>query len=225
MKLRLDHPGFRRLAPVLVRHLSRLWLATCRHEVQAHPEALRWVHSGTPFIFTAWHCHLLSTIFTWRRLLKTGPPPVLMASPSRDGEFIAEVARGLGFLVCAGSRQKGGLQALRELAEYLRRGHPAGLIADGSRGPARRVQKGVPFLAREAQVPIIPVVVAASRKITLNTWDRFEIPLPGSLLIYRAGAPFRVAAAARAGELEKSRQALEETLARLEAGPECLPDR
>ena len=36
-----------------------------------------------------------------------------MASPSRDGEFIAEVARGLGFAICSGSRRKGGVQALQ----------------------------------------------------------------------------------------------------------------
>lgn len=215
MKLRLEHPWFRRGAPVLIRGLCRLLMATCSHRVEAHPEARRWVDSGAPFIFTAWHCHLLSTIFAWPRLVPSARPPVLMASPSRDGEFIAEVARGLGFVVLAGSRLKGGLQTLRTLSEYLQQGHPVGLIADGSRGPARRVQKGVPFLAREAQVPIIPVAAQASRKITLNTWDRFEIPWPGCRLVYAAGPPLWVPATARAPELEEKRQALEDSLARL----------
>jgi lysophospholipid acyltransferase (LPLAT)-like uncharacterized protein len=217
MKLRLEHPWFRRTAPALVRGLCRLLLATCSHRVAAHPEALRWVRSGAPFIFTAWHCHLLSTIFAWPRLVPAAKPPVLMASPSRDGEFIGEVARGLGFIVCAGSRHKGGLQTLHTLVDYLRQGHPAGLIADGSRGPARRVQKGVPYLAREAQVPIIPVAAAASRKFTLNTWDRFEIPWPGCRLTYAAGPPLWVPAGARAAELEERRRTLEESLSRLAA--------
>ncbi len=217
MKLRLEHPWFRRGAPALARGLCRLLLAACSHEVKAHPSALHWLETGSPYIFTAWHCHLLSAIFAWPRLAPSAKPPVLMASPSRDGEFIAEVARGLGFMVAAGSRLKGGVQTLRALAAHLREGHPVGLIADGSRGPARRVQKGVPYLAREAQVPVIPVAVRASRKITLNTWDRFEIPWPGCRLVYAAGPPFWVPAAARAPELEDRRRALEDSLARLSA--------
>ena len=103
---------------------------------------------------------------------------VLMASPSRDGEFIAQVARGLGFIVFLGSRRKGGVQTLRQMGDWFRRGYSCGLIADGSRGPARVAQKGPLYLARETQGAILPVAVAARRKLTFDTWDRFELPLP-----------------------------------------------
>ena len=42
------------------------------------------------------------------------------------------------------------------MAGYFRRGHSCGLVADGSRGPARVAQKGVLYLARETQAPIVP---------------------------------------------------------------------
>ncbi len=215
MKLRLDHPLFQRLMPILVRQVVKGWLATSVHRVEVHPETQDLLATGRPYIFTAWHCHLLSTIFYWSWKYRRGPDPVLMASPSRDGEFIGQVAQGLGFIVCPGSRQKGGVQALKQMAAYLRQGHSGGLIADGSRGPARIAQKGVLYLARETQAPIIPAAAIASRKITLNTWDRFEIPLPFSRLRYLLGPPLTVLPGDRGPALEEKRRELEARLNRL----------
>jgi lysophospholipid acyltransferase (LPLAT)-like uncharacterized protein len=140
---------------------------------------------------------------------------VLMASPSRDGEFIAQVARGLGFIVLSGSRRKGGVQTLRQMADWFRRGYSCGLITDGSRGPARVAQKGPLYLARETQGAIIPVAVAARRKLTFDTWDRFELPLPLGRIALLAGEPLRVWPEDRGPALEHKRLELESRLNRL----------
>ena len=140
---------------------------------------------------------------------------VLMASPSRDGEFIAQVARGLGFIVLSGSRRKGGVQTLRRMGDWFRRGYSCGLIADGSRGPARVAQKGPLYLARETQGAILPVAVAARRKLTFDTWDRFELPLPLGALALLVGDPLRVWPEDRGPALEHKRLELESRLNRL----------
>jgi lysophospholipid acyltransferase (LPLAT)-like uncharacterized protein len=213
MKLRLDHPAWRRFAPRLAKIIVKTYLRTCPHEV-VNPESLALVESGQPVLFTTWHCHLISPLFYCHHYYGHLPPLVLMASPSRDGEFISEVARGLGFIVCQGSRRKGGVQALQEMARYMLKGHSGGIIADGSRGPARVAQKGVLFLAREARVPIVPLAVAASRRMTLNTWDRFELPLPFSRLAFLAAEPLWVEPR-RVSSLEPLRQELEARLNQL----------
>jgi lysophospholipid acyltransferase (LPLAT)-like uncharacterized protein len=215
MKLRLDHPAWRRLAPRLARILVKTYLRTCPHEISASEETSALIDSGRPVLFTTWHCHLLSPLFYCHHYCGHLPPLVLMASPSRDGEFISEMARGMGFIVCSGSRRKGGVQALQHIAAYMRQGHSGGIIADGSRGPARVAQKGVLFLAREARSPIIPLAVAASRKLTLNTWDRFEVPLPFSKLVFLAGEPLWVEPDRRGPAFEPLRQELETRLNRL----------
>jgi lysophospholipid acyltransferase (LPLAT)-like uncharacterized protein len=215
MKLRWDHPLWRRQAPVLVRRLVQAYLRTCRSEIAASPEVEQRIASGPPVIFTTWHCHLLSAIFTAHRFRGAQSAMVLMASPSRDGEFIAQVARGLGFIVLMGSRRKGGVQTLRQMAEWFRRGHSCGIIADGSRGPARIAQKGVLYLARETQAPILPVAMAARRKLTFNTWDRFELPLPFSRLALLAGEPLWVRREDRGPAQERLRLELEARLNRL----------
>lgn len=216
MKLRWDHPLWRRWAPILARELARGYLHTCRVELVISPETEALVVSGRPVLYTVWHCHLLFPLVLFpRHYYAHLPPLVVMASPSRDGEFIAEVARGLGFIVCPGSRRKGGVQALKRMAVYFRQGHSGGLVADGSRGPARVAQNGVLFLAREAQVPIIPLAVAARRKKTFPSWDRFELPWPFTRLALLMGEPLWVRPQDRGPALESLRLELEARLNRL----------
>jgi lysophospholipid acyltransferase (LPLAT)-like uncharacterized protein len=212
MKLRFDHPLWRRYAPALARRLVQAYLLTCPCELVATPEVEKLIASGPPVIVTTWHCHLLSPLFFAHRYRGTQSATVLMASPSRDGEFIAEVARGLGFKVCLGSRRKGGVQALRQMAVWFKKGYSCGMIADGSRGPARMAQKGPLYLARETQCPILPVAVAASHKATFDTWDRFELPLPFSRLALLIGEPLRVQRDDRGPALEARRLELESRL-------------
>ncbi len=215
MKLRWDHPLWRGQAPILVRRLIQAYLRTCPSELVATPAIKQLIASGPPVIFTTWHCHLLSPLFIADRYRGGQLPMVLMASPSRDGEFIAAVARGLGFMVFLGSRRKGGVQALRQMAPWYRRGYSCGMIADGSRGPARVAQPGVLYLARETQGVILPVAVAARRKLTFDTWDRFELPLPFGRLAVLVGEPLRVGREDRGPALEPKRLALETRLNRL----------
>jgi hypothetical protein len=212
MKLRLDHPLLRRRAPALARRLVQGYLRTCPVELEISPELKEFLLSGRPVIYTIWHCHLLFPLFYVSRYAGQFPPLVLMASPSRDGEFIAEVARGLGFTVYLGSRRKGGVQVLQHLAESYRQGHSCGLIADGSRGPARVAQKGPLYLARITGAPLIPLAVAASCKKVFQTWDRFVLPLPFSRLALLVGEPLTVPPDARGALLESHRQELENRL-------------
>jgi lysophospholipid acyltransferase (LPLAT)-like uncharacterized protein len=218
MKLRFDHPAWRQLSPVLARGLVRVFLGSIRANLEGDQEGRALIQSEAPVIFTTWHCHLLAPLYFAKVFCREKPPIVLMASPSRDGEFIADVARGLGFLVCPGSRRKGGFQALQQMASYVRQGHSAGVVADGSRGPARVAQKGVLYLARETLAPIIPVAVASSRKLTLNTWDRFELPLPFGQMAFLVDAPVRIGPQDRGDALEARRQYLEVRLNRLFQG-------
>jgi lysophospholipid acyltransferase (LPLAT)-like uncharacterized protein len=212
MKLRWDNPLWRRWAPALARSLVQAYLHTCPVDLVIEPALKERLLAGKPVIYTTWHCHLLFPLFYVLRYAGQVPPLVLMASPSRDGEFIAEVARGLGFTICFGSRRKGGVQALQHLADYWRRGYSCGLIADGSRGPARVAQNGPLYLARLTGAPLVPLAVAASHGKTFQTWDRFFLPLPFSRLALLVGEPLTVPPEARGSALEALRAELETRL-------------
>jgi lysophospholipid acyltransferase (LPLAT)-like uncharacterized protein len=215
MKLRLDHPAWRRLGPVLARGYLRLLSGTTRVVLEGDREGRVLLQSEAPAIFAVWHCQLLAHLYLAGDFCRLKPQVALMASPSRDGEFIAEVARGLGFLVFPGSPRKGGFKALKKMAACMGQGYSTCLATDGSRGPARVAQKGVLYLARETQAPIVPLAVANSRQLTLNTWDRFEVPLPFGKVLLLVDAPLWVSPGDRGEALEERRQLLENRLNRL----------
>jgi lysophospholipid acyltransferase (LPLAT)-like uncharacterized protein len=49
---------------------------------------------------------------------------------------------------------------------------------DGPRGPRHKVKKGVVVLAKEAGLPVVPMVAAAKNRWVLNNWDKTQIPKP-----------------------------------------------
>ena len=215
MKLRLEHPAWRRLATVLGRGFVRASLGTARSYLNGEPQGKAVLETQDPVIFAMWHGHLLSCLYLGTIFCRSKFPVVIMTSPSRDGMFVSDLGLALGYLVCPGSRHKGGFRALQNLTAHLRQGQSVALTADGSRGPIHVAQKGVLYLSRETDTPILPVAAASSRKITLNTWDRFEVPLPLGRNTFLVDAPIRVGSRDRGTALEMQRQHLEARLNRL----------
>lgn len=167
---------------------------------------------GKPILYTCWHGQLAYVFYHFRFRPRE---IILLASPSVDGELIGHIAERFGARIVSGSRNKGGLAALKQMAERMRQGSYGGIIADGSRGPYHQVQKGVVVLAREAGAAIMPVAVASERKIILDSWDRFELILPGSRVALLFGEPFEVPPDARGKSLEEFRLKLETRLTNL----------
>jgi len=66
------------------------------------------------------------------------------------------------------------------LLRWAKNGNSAALIPDGPKGPRERVKEGLPALVKLAQVPVVAIGVSYGNRITLSTWDRFEVPLPHS---------------------------------------------
>jgi lysophospholipid acyltransferase (LPLAT)-like uncharacterized protein len=163
---------------------------------------------GHPAIFATWHHHTLYAAYQLRHF-----PGVVMVSGSADGDWIAAYVRGHGLTPFRGSRHKGGLKALREMADIIRsEGCNAGIIADGSRGPARVAQKGAVVLARDTGLPVVPMGFGASRAKRFNSWDRTILPYPFARLAIVYEAPIWVARDARGAQLEDLRLDLEARL-------------
>lgn len=124
--------------------------------------------------------------------------------------FDMELVRGGG----AGGRRKdrGGTRAFLEALRLLESGTSITMTADVPPGPARRAGPGIIKLAQKSGRPIIPVAVASSRYLTLDTWSRMTINLPGSRLALLTAAPIYIDPDADAGVLEDARQHLEQVL-------------
>lgn len=73
----------------------------------------------------------------------------------------------------------------------MRRGEVVAMVPDGPRGPRELLKPGSGYLAALAGSPVIPIGSFAADAWTLNTWDKFRIPKPGSRTAVCFGPPVR----------------------------------
>jgi lysophospholipid acyltransferase (LPLAT)-like uncharacterized protein len=165
-----------------------------------------------PVIFCIWHNRLALAMWLYRmRPLKNRPHRRLAAlvSASRDGAFLAAILEKFGVQPVRGSSSRRGPQALLELTRWAEQGYDLAITPDGPRGPRYSVQEGVIVLAQLTGLPIVPVSCWLSRKWTLNSWDRFQVPLPFSRCAINVGKVVRVPREASDAEREMLRAELE----------------
>lgn len=188
--------------------------ATWRGQVTGggeHLEAAR--RAGRPVIFSFWHNRsFLAADFFNKRIFRRFDV-VVLASPSRDGELVARLARQLGLRVVRGSASRGGRDAVRALYRAAtRHGASPVMIPDGPRGPLYDFKVGTAILAQMTQAPILPMGLAARRYFTLKSWDRLIVPWPFSRLAVVVGAPQEVPRGLSSQELEDERRRLKALL-------------
>ncbi len=161
-----------------------------------------------PCIYVSWHQRMC---FFARYLAEKNP--VVLISQSRDGEYGARIAKHLGFGYVRGSSTRGGIKALRQMIECVKKGKSIGILADGPLGPPRIVKTGPILIASKSQAPIIPLMWSCNRFWLLNSWDRYMIPKPFSKVVIRHGSPFKVPSRfASSEELEYYRKRLQNIL-------------
>ena len=165
------------------------------------------VASGRPPILGFWHGRILpGTVYFKRRGI------VVITSENFDGEWIARIIERFGYRTARGSTSRGAVRALVQLKRDLASGHGVAFTLDGPRGPALRAQPGAIWLAKATGHPVVPFHIEAASAWTLDSWDRTQIPRPGSVVALCFGEPLFVAADADDEGVERARLALEARL-------------
>ena len=197
------------LLPALAAFAIKSLLFTCRvvrtEGMERHDEAIR--SSGGGAVYATWH-QRMSYFFYFGGTHHV----TTMVSRSRDGEYVARLAAQLGFRTVRGSSSRGGVRAARELVRRIRDGELGGMLADGPRGPARVAKAGTVMIARDARVPIIPVLWGADRCWTFNSWDRYLLPKPFAKIVLLAAEPLWIPENAKGRDLERYRLILEQRM-------------
>ncbi len=135
-----------------------------------------------------------------------------MVSASKDGEYIAQVAQLLGHVPVRGSSNRGGVKALRKMIDLLQQGRNSAIVADGSQGPARKVQAGCILMAGKSGKPIFPMAWAADRCLVFKSWDRTVVPWPFATIFLHHGEPLFVPPSLSSAQIEAYRLELENRL-------------
>ncbi len=123
-----------------------------------------------------------------------------MTSLNFDGEYIARCIRRHGYGAARGSSSRAGLRALAEMARGIRAGNDVAFTIDGPRGPRYVAKQGPAILARKTGAAIFCFHIAMKRRLQLNSWDHFQIPLPFTRARVFQAAPVWIRA--DAGEVE-----------------------
>ncbi len=193
----------------LVARLIRLWNQSCRTTIiHSSPEEKALIRDQGGCIYATWHQRMFYFFHYF------GPQKIIMMiSQSKDGEFATAVARHLGFDAVRGSTNRGAKSAMLTLIRRLRKsGTSAGMMVDGSQGPARILKMGTIHLARAVGKPVIPVVCGARRKIVFKSWDRYFLPMPFTEMVILHGTPRLVPSRATNAECEAIRLKIEEEM-------------
>ena len=194
------------VVPRLAAGLIRIWFATCRLKVHGDGPLREYVLHDTG-IAAFWHYSFLYFFYYFRKF-----PAAVMVSASKDGEYIAQLAQQLGHVPVRGSSNRGGVKALREMIDLLQKGRNSAIVADGSQGPARRLQAGCILMASKSGKPIFPMAWAANRAIVFKSWDRTVVPMPFATIALHQGEPFYVPPALSSTQVEEYRVELEQRL-------------
>jgi len=165
-------------------------------------------NSSGSYILTLWHGRIFYLFYHLRRR----PDFHLLISPSVDGDLLARLAQLMGYSIIRGSTYKKPVSSARSLIKVLKRGERVIIIADGSRGPRLKAQTGSIQIAGITKSPLIPMAYSVTRKIELNTWDRFVLPLPFTDCTVNFGSRIIVPHRANEQIIQEKQKELEESL-------------
>ncbi len=205
---------FQRLAAFLLWLAASLLLATLRYRVNDRHGLLK-QKSFPPAVFCTWHNRLALSMKIYFRIVRPKKSDQRLAglvSASKDGALLAAIFERFGVQPVRGSSSRRGAQALRELTTWADKGYDLAITPDGPRGPCYTVQDGALVLAQITGRALVPISHQVHWKISLKSWDRFQIPLPFSRCDIAIGKVFQVPQDITAEARETIRQEFEAEL-------------
>lgn len=174
--------GVRVVAGTLIAILW-IWSATLRKETKQLDTLDRYIAEGHQVLALFWHGK-----YTPLFPLASGRQAVVITIDSFRGRVIGRISRWFGYrpvLLPAGVKSRGFPAMLEQVKNDAR------LIAvalDGPSGPFHRIRSGALQLSSLHGVKLVPVGVASSHKILLNSrWDKQAVPLPFSRVAIAVG--------------------------------------
>lgn len=216
MKLFLNTLLMQKLAPALIYTYVKLLHNTCKVQITGAEQLQAYIDEEQPMLPCYWHQQMTFSIDFLLGLCQQGVKASVLVSPSKDGDIGDAVLKKLGVGVLRGSAHRTGALALRDVYLTISKEKcSVGAAVDGPLGPAREAKVGAITLAQLSGAPVIPIANACSRKIHLNSWDNFFLPLPFSTVHIIIGKPIVVGKRVSAEQITEFQQQLTEQLNQL----------
>ena len=159
-------------------------------------------------ILSIWHNRLLFCALPFSREYCQRTNAI--ASPSRDGQYIADIMHKLGLKTIRGSSKKSGARALLAAIKVVKNGSNVSLTPDGPRGPKYCFSSGAILLASKTGAPILPYSINSKKYWELKSWDNFQIPKPFSKMEIIYGEPIHIPTVLNEEQFEEYRLKVEQ---------------
>jgi lysophospholipid acyltransferase (LPLAT)-like uncharacterized protein len=216
--MKIRSPRLIRLIASCLGALIWCWMKTIRvrywsPDGRQHPVEA----SQQRFIYAFWHDSMLAPMTTRTKI-------EMLVSQHADGELVARICQWVGFGVVRGSSTRGGHEALVHMIHSDPQAH-LGITPDGPKGPRRRVQAGMIYMASRTGVPIVCCGYGFTHVRRLGSWDRFAIPRPFSRIVGVVCEPIHVPPNLGRKELEQWRIRVEDAFLRATAQAEDWANR
>ena len=182
------------LAGCLVWFIITLVSATIRYRIH-DPHGLMKRTDLKQMIYCVWHNRLALCVklyLKFGRARYVAPGLAGLVSASKDGALLSAIFWCLGVQPVRGSSSRRGAQALMELTTWAQRGYDLAITPDGPRGPRYVLAEGAITLAQFTGLPLLAASYHLDWKISLKSWDKFQIPLPFSRCDVYIGKVFHV---------------------------------
>ncbi len=174
-----------RVVPPLGAWIIRGLRATMRVEMRGEAELDALYREGRNVVIAFWHAQQLLMPYAYR-----GKGLRVLISQHGDGEIIARIIARFGMGTVRGSSTRGGAAALRELIRVGRAGTDIAVTPDGPKGPRQEAKLGVVQLAKAAELPIVPLVFACSKKNSSRVGIASWSPILFRAGCFSMGAPY-----------------------------------
>ena len=138
----------------------------------------------------AWHNRLLFFPVVFSRHLASRTVAVISAS--RDGQYVADFIARFGIDAVRGSSSRGGTAAQLGAVRALKNGKIVVFTPDGPRGPLYKLKRGPVQLASLSGEPIVLISINAAKCWQIKSWDRFQLPCPGTRLTVVLRGPYHI---------------------------------
>ncbi|MSR55581.1 MAG: DUF374 domain-containing protein [Gemmataceae bacterium] len=139
------------------------------------------------FIYAFWHEYIFVPAYLYAR-----PDMAVLSGMHADSQFLEEMTRRYGLKSIKGSTTRGGTTGLLKMLRDGEGTRHFTFTPDGPKGPRRKSQFGLVYLASRSGLPIVPVGFGYSKCWRASNWDRFAIPRPFSRVRCVTGHPIHV---------------------------------
>lgn len=172
-------------------------------------------------ILVTWHNQIMMAPFINKRIKKVNKLKKMASLTSKhgDGRFVGIILEKFGANNIYGSTKDGrkadrgiNMHGLKEIIRAIKQGLGISITPDGPRGPSQKINGEIIKIAELTGAPIIAVGIGYSKYKSLNSWDKFKIPLPFGKINYYYSEPFFVGKNLDDKEIQKLNLKLEEAI-------------